>query len=221
MSGDLRLVLARHGQTPANVDHALDTRLPGPGLTDLGRAQAEALGRELARGDGSDPVVAVYHSYARRAAETAALVSAPLALVPRRVEGVHEVQAGDLEGRTDDDAIAVFKAAFDAWLSGDLDPRLPGGESGHDVLGRFLPAVERVRAAHAAGGVVVLVCHGGTLRLGAPALVGDDERARRSSREGLGNCARIVLRADGAGWALESWLGDVPGDLPATHDATG
>ena len=44
----LRLVLARHGQTPANVAKTLDTVLPGPGLTDLGRLQAEALGKELA-----------------------------------------------------------------------------------------------------------------------------------------------------------------------------
>ena len=41
-------MLARHGQTPANVAKLLDTVLPGPGLTDLGRLQAEALGKELA-----------------------------------------------------------------------------------------------------------------------------------------------------------------------------
>jgi broad specificity phosphatase PhoE len=223
VSGALRLVLARHGQTPANVARVLDTRLPGPGLTDLGRAQAEALGRELADEgrDGAPPVVAVYHSAARRAAETAELACAPLDLVPRRVEGVHEVQVGDLEGRNDEAAIEEFGAVFDSWLTGDLDRAHPHGESGRDVVDRFVPVVEGIRAAHA-DGTVVLVSHGATLRLAAPALLGFDPQSRDLGESRLGNCARIVLRAADAGaWMLEAWLGEVPGDLPASHDATG
>lgn len=219
----LRLVLARHGQTPANVDRVLDTRLPGPGLTGLGRAQADALGRELAEGDHG-PVTAVQHSAARRAAETAALVCAPLALVPRRVEGVHEVQVGDLEGRNDDDAIAEFQAVFDAWVGGDLDRAFPHGESGHDALARFLSAVEGLRAEHerAGGGTVVLVSHGAMLRLGAPALAGGDARLPEPGRSHLGNCGRVELLAlPGGGWELDAWRGEVPGDLPSSHDVTG
>ncbi|MCM1975585.1 histidine phosphatase family protein, partial [Streptomyces sp. G1] len=36
----MRLLLVRHGQTPTNVDYLLDTAVPGPGLTELGLAQA-------------------------------------------------------------------------------------------------------------------------------------------------------------------------------------
>ena len=44
----MRLLLVRHGQTPANVLGVLDTAVPGPGLTDLGRRQAAALPEALA-----------------------------------------------------------------------------------------------------------------------------------------------------------------------------
>ena len=39
----MRLILIRHGETPSNVRGSLDTSLPGPGLTDLGQEQAEAI----------------------------------------------------------------------------------------------------------------------------------------------------------------------------------
>jgi broad specificity phosphatase PhoE len=44
----VRLLLIRHGQTPGNVLGQLDTAHPGPGLTELGEHQAEALSRALA-----------------------------------------------------------------------------------------------------------------------------------------------------------------------------
>ena len=46
--GALRLVLVRHGRTPSNVRHRLDTALPGPGLDELGHAQAEEVAGLLA-----------------------------------------------------------------------------------------------------------------------------------------------------------------------------
>ncbi|KTR37372.1 histidine phosphatase, partial [Curtobacterium oceanosedimentum] len=39
----MRLLLIRHGQTPANVSGVLDAEVPGPGLTELGQQQADAL----------------------------------------------------------------------------------------------------------------------------------------------------------------------------------
>ncbi len=44
----MRLLLIRHGQTPANVHGILDAEVPGPGLTELGQRQAEALPTALA-----------------------------------------------------------------------------------------------------------------------------------------------------------------------------
>jgi probable phosphoglycerate mutase len=214
----LRLVLARHGQTPANVAKTLDTVLPGPGLTDLGRLQAEALGKELAA-DPLGPVVRIVHSPARRARETASLAAPALGLAPGVVEGTHEVQVGELEGRNDEPSISRFRAVYEAWRAGDVGARMPGGESGRDVLDRYLPALEGLRAEHASG-TVVLVSHGAVLRLVAHALVG--EIPDLGADDHVDNCGRIVLRTgDDAGWDLEAWRREAPGGLASTRDATG
>ncbi|KUO05931.1 hypothetical protein AQJ67_03710 [Streptomyces caeruleatus] len=51
----MRLLLVRHGQTPANVDFLLHTAVPGAGLTALGgdvglRMPEARAGRRCARG---------------------------------------------------------------------------------------------------------------------------------------------------------------------------
>jgi broad specificity phosphatase PhoE len=214
----LRLVLARHGQTPANVAKILDTVLPGPGLTDLGRLQAEALGKELAA-DPLGPITALVSSPAQRARETAGLVAPAVGLTPGVVEGTHEVQVGELEGRNDEDSIARFRTTYDAWRGGDVAARMPGGESGHDVLDRYLPALEGLHVEHRSG-TVVLISHGAVLRLVAHALVG--ELPDLGPDDHLDNCGRVVLRADpDAGWSLEAWRRVARGGLASTRDATG
>lgn len=214
----LRLVLARHGQTPANVAKTLDTVLPGPGLTDLGRLQAEALGKELAA-DPLGPVTAVVSSPARRARETASLVAPAVGLVAAVVEGTHEVQVGDLEGQNDEPSIGRFRAVYDAWRAGDVSARMPGGESGRDVLDRYLPAVAALRDEHLPG-TVVLVSHGAVLRLVAHALLG--EVPDLGSDDHVDNCGRVVLAGGRDGrWSLEEWRREAPGGLASTRDATG
>ncbi|GAA4811285.1 histidine phosphatase family protein [Actinomycetospora chlora] len=216
---DLRLVLARHGQTPANVERVLDTVLPGPPLTDLGRQQADALGRELAAGT-EGTIAGLYHSQARRAAETAGLVAAHVGLAPVEIAGVHEAQVGDLQGRNDEPAIAEFRRIVACWEDGDLDVTQPGGESGRQVVARFRAAVADLRERHPGGGTVVLVCHGAALRLAAQDLV-EHVGTPRGEEDHVGNCGRVVLRPRGAAWELVAWRHTVPGGLPATDDPTG
>lgn len=206
----VRLVLARHGQTDANVIRALDSRPPGAPLNELGLAQAAALGDRLA----TEPVTAVYASQAIRARQTAAPVADAHGLDVAVIDGVHEVAVGDLEGRSDERAREAFLAVYAAWSEGDLDARLPGGESAHDLRARFLPAVERIVAEEivtAARNTVVLVSHGAAIRLAAAALLGDPTEAAYVPNTGL-----IVLRADG-GWTLDHWdpAPPVPGDVAA------
>jgi broad specificity phosphatase PhoE len=216
----LRLVLARHGQTPSNVAKLLDTVLPGPGLTELGRAQAAALGEELATGT---PVTALYCSAAARARETAGLVGSVLGLEPEVVDGLHEVQVGELEGRNDDAAIAAFREVFEQWQAGELGVAYPGGESGRDLLTRWHAGVAGIRERHAGGGTVVVVGHGAAVRLAAADLVAGRGVPPAESNH-LDNCGRVVVSARDDGppdWELEAWLSAVPGGLPSTHDVTG
>ena len=101
-----RLILVRHGQSHSNVARRLDTRPPGAELTDLGREQA----REFARTRPRPPGL-LLHSIAHRAAQTAVEIGAEWSRPTIEVEGIHEVQAGDLEDRDDDEAIAAFNSA--------------------------------------------------------------------------------------------------------------
>lgn len=228
MSAPQRLVLARHGQTQANIDRALDTRLPGPRLTDLGREQARALAGDLA-GGAEGPVTALHHSSAARAAQTAAVLADALGIAARPLDGVQEVQAGDLEGRRDDEAVARFRSVVDGWQVGDLERRQPGGESGREVLDRFRRALAAIVAEHP-GGTLVLVSHGAALRLAAVDLLAG-RGAPPPEADHVGNCGRVVLeRLDEPGAAVEPWTGgwrlvawrhEVPGGLPSTRDATG
>ncbi|WP_133848772.1 histidine phosphatase family protein [Labedaea rhizosphaerae] len=197
----MRLMLVRHGQTASNVRGALDSALPGPPLTEEGLAQAKALAERLA----DEPVNGVYASQAVRAQQTAQ----PVAEVHRTglvvVDGVHEVQAGDLEGRTDAAALGEFAQVFHRWTRGELHVRMPGAQSGAETRERFVGGVEGIRSAHE-DGLVVLVSHGGIIRLGTQWLV-PDLAARLADQGLLHNTGHVVLEADGAGWRCLEWSG--------------
>jgi broad specificity phosphatase PhoE len=203
----VRLVLARHGRTAANVGHVLDTRPPGSPLDELGTAQALDLGARLAPW----PVGAVYASTAVRARQTAAPVAAAHDLAVQVLNGVQEVFVGDLEGRSDADALAAFEEVYATWWRGDLDARLPGGESATEVRARFVPVVERIMADGVTGDVV-LVSHGAAIRLAVAALLGDTAETFYVPNTGV-----VVLRPGPQGWTLESWDREqpAPGDVTA------
>ena len=202
----MRLVLARHGRTAANAAHILDSRPPGAPLDEHGRDQADGLARRLA----GHPVHAVHASRAIRAQQTAAPVAAAHGLAVEVVDGVHEVSIGDLEGRSDEAALRTFGDVYDAWWRGELDARLPGGESALDLRARFLPAVQRLVGA--GDGDVVVVSHGAAIRMAAAALLGDTAETWYVPNAGL-----VVLRREARGWVLEAWdTGE-----PVRKDVTG
>ncbi len=198
----MRLILVRHGETASNVKMALDSLPPGPPLTDAGVAQAAALAEQLA----AEPVAAVYASTAVRAQQTAAPVAAAHGLDVEVVEGVQEIFCGDLEGRHDREAFEIFIATVKQWAEGDLDVPLPGGESGRQVLDRYLDAVDKIAAKHADGETVVLVSHGASLRMGALALARNVSPALAEAGL-LPNTGRVVLERTSDGWRCTSWTG--------------
>ncbi len=201
MSG--RLILVRHGQSHGNVARRLDTRPPGSELTELGRQQAQ----EFARSH-TGPSGLLLHSVARRAAQTAAAIGAEWALPVTEVGGVHEVQVGELEDRDDDAAIAEFNAIYQGWHEGNLSVPMPGGESGADVLDRYLPVLSDLRThylddRHWTRDIVV-VSHAAAIRLVAATLAGID--AGVAAGRHLANTEAVALApvADG-GWSCLQW----------------
>ncbi|WP_103355094.1 histidine phosphatase family protein [Amycolatopsis sp. CA-128772] len=204
----MRLLLIRHGQTDGNVRGALDTALPGPPLTDLGRAQADDLAARLS----GEPIIAVYASQATRAQQTASPLAARFSMDVQIVDGVHEVVAGDLEGATDHESIRTYMETVRRWTLGELTPSLPGGESGTSVRTRMLDAVGRLRAKHEQAdpdGVIALVSHGGAIRLAgewlAPNVHADVANAALIPNTGL---VELDARPEGQ-WRCLTWV-DTP-----------
>lgn len=157
----MRLFLIRHGQTEANTLGALDTGEPGMSLTDLGRQQASVLPAIF---EGIE-VNMIATSNLARTHETAANLAQSKGLDPVVDERIREIRAGDLEMRTDQDAIHTFHVIVDDWSQGDVHKRMPGAENGAEVLARFDAAVKAAREAVGPQGTVVMVAHGAVIRL--------------------------------------------------------
>ena len=210
MSG--RLVLLRHGQSISNVERRLDTKPPGAGLTPLGVAQS----RDFARGY-QRPVGKLVHSVALRAAETAAVIADQLGLPPQEVEGIHEVQVGDLEMHGDDASVEAFNQVYERWHLGELDAALPGGESGREVLDRYVPVLADLRRRFLDdddwSGDIVVVSHGAAIRLAAAVLAGVD--GSFVVEHHLGNSEAVILApiTDGR-WCCTHWGQHSPPFLP-------
>jgi broad specificity phosphatase PhoE len=195
----LRLVLVRHGQTIANAQDILDTRLPGSPLTEQGHQQAAELAQRLA----GEPVVAVYASRALRAQQTAQPIAARHLLPIQILDGVHEASIGDLEGCQAPEDHRRLHELYRTWHCGDLEAARPGGESGKQVLERYLADVEAIRRAQQ-GGTAVLVSHGAATRLAVVALAANVEGSFAAPRL-LPNAATVLLEADGTGWRCLRW----------------
>lgn len=196
---ELRLLLVRHGQTTANAEGILDTRLPGCPLSEEGHRQAARLAEEL----GGEPVVAVYASRATRAQQTAQPVADRHGLGVQVLDGVHEVAIGDLEGRQQPEDHQALHELYRAWHTGDLHQARPGGESGKQVLDRYLADVATIRFRHSSG-TAVLVSHGAATRLAVVALAANVDGSFAEPRY-LPNTASVLLAADGAGWRCLRW----------------
>jgi len=211
-----RLVLVRHGQSHSNVERRLDTRPPGAELTDLGRDQARTFARGL-----TDRPGLIAHSVAIRASQTAREIADELGLHTHKdtheLDGIHEVQVGQLEDRSDDAAIEEFNAIYQRWHEGDVDLSLPDGETARQVLDRYLPVVTQLRMRYLDDdgftGDVVMVSHGAAIRLASAALAGVDGSFALDHH--LGNTEAVVLApiTDGR-WSCVQWGAKLPPFYP-------
>ena len=158
------LLLIRHGQSTANERGIWQGQMEFP-LSEVGRWQAHRLGRALAgeRFDG------FYSSPLARAFETAEIVgrevSFPGAIVA--IEGLMERHGGSLEGTTHAQREARNPELVKKFLALPEEERwtLVGAETDEAVLERFERAISDIRTRHAAGARIVVVSHGGAMRV--------------------------------------------------------
>lgn len=193
------LVLARHGAYAGAP--IWTSQPPGPGLTDEGRGQALTLAESLA--DRS--VRHVWTSDLRRAEETGAVVAERLGVGRTSLAGLRELSVGDIEGTSDPSAVGPVDEAFRAWLEGDLDARVPGGESGREVLARASAELQAIADQHR-GETVLVVAHGGVICLSV-ALLCAGVRPAFVLEHGLRYCDTVEVSDDADGWVARSWAG--------------
>lgn len=160
--GTTRFTLVRHGQSQAGRPGERFALVDGhgdPPLTDLGHAQARAVGDRL-RSESFD---ALYASSLTRTQETAAPLAAHLDLEVLVDRELREVFLGDWEGglfrekahEATDPALLEFRRTGD-WGA------IPNGESNADLIARVGAAVTRLHEAHV-GEHVALFVHGGVI----------------------------------------------------------
>lgn len=198
-SPSVRLLLVRHGQTPSNVRGLLDSGAPGPGLTRLGHRQAAAVPEAL-DGIGVDGIAV---STLVRTHLTAAPLLGRHGLDPIELDGLREVESGDLEMRSDRDSHMEYMRAALAWGEGDLDRRIPGGPDGHAFFARYDAAVDAIAAQ--GWETAVAFSHGAAIRVWAAGRAAgvDAERIRDTP---LANTGLIEVEGDPrSGWRFVRW----------------
>ncbi|MFF8501940.1 histidine phosphatase family protein [Streptomyces anulatus] len=190
-----RIVLWRHGQTAWN----LERRFQGSTdieLTEAGVGQARRAARLLAS-LRPDAIVA---SDLRRAAATAAELSAVSGLTVAHDAALRETYAGAWQGLTHQEIVERFGDQYAAWKRGE-PVRRGGGELETEVADRAAPVVLEHAEKLPENGTLVVVSHGGTIRTTIGRLLGL-EAHHWEGLGGLSNCCWSVLGEGARGWRL-------------------
>lgn len=195
----MRLLLIRHGQTPANVLGQLDTAQPGPGLTELGSRQAAEIPDALR----DQAIDALFVSTLVRTQLTAEPLGRARGLDLEVRTGLHEIEAGDLESHRDRDSVRTYLETVFAWGSGNLDVVMPGGPDGHEFFGRYNADLESIVSSGAATAAVV--SHGAAIRVWVAANA-TNVAPMFAAENPLDNTGIVVVEGSfEQGWTLTRW----------------
>jgi broad specificity phosphatase PhoE len=198
----MRLILLRHGQTHSNVIGALDTAIPGAPLNELGLRQAAAVPGAL----GGQEIDGISASTILRAQQTAAPLATERALFVDIRDGLREIAAGDLEMLSDPKSQGIYTATAFAWAKGDLQFRMPGGETGLEFFERFDDAIADILAEQ--GKTVVAVSHGAAIRTWVAARCENTDGSFAGSHQ-LDNTGAAILEGDHVRrWRLIDWCSE-------------
>jgi probable phosphoglycerate mutase len=154
-----RIIAVRHGETAWNAQRRIQGQLD-IALNDHGRWQAGRLAMALSR----EPVTAVYGSGLGRADETARTIAEAAGLTAMADAGLLERHLGRFQGLSFDEVDASWPEEAQRWRRREIDWRPDGGESLRQLHARVEQTVHALAERHA-GGLLVLVTHGGVLDL--------------------------------------------------------
>ena len=217
----IELVFVRHGQPDWEPDgKAVDD----PGLTPLGRQQAERVAQALAP-EGCD---ALYTSTMRRALETTEPIASGLGLEARRESWIRELALPSLEGTPSEEVAEFFARSRARDLQDWWRESIAGGESFRHFHERVTGGIEalllgscearlHLDGAHRLWQLpgqfrrLVLVAHGGSIAVAASHLLGLEPVPWSHERLRLGWAGIVRLRtlpiASAAIWSMVEFNG--------------
>lgn len=182
-----RIVFWRHGRTDWNAAGRFQGQTDIP-LNEEGHRQAAQAARRLAS-LGPSAIVSSDLARTRSTAETLASVTGlPVALDA----GLRETNAGQWQGHTFDAIRAMDPAALHLWEEGDVHTAAGGAETRLEVAARFHRAVDAALGGVPADGTLVVVSHGGAIRVGLAHLLGLPH-GLWGALSGLSNCSWSIL----------------------------
>jgi broad specificity phosphatase PhoE len=198
---NITLTLIRHAESEANAADVASTAVPGPGLTQLGREQADKLAGTVS-GEGYDGVFA---SQMLRTQQTAGPVAKALGKQVTVLPGLNEIPAGWFEGIPMSDTSGTFLLGPESWLKGDRRFGIPGSVNGNQFNAAFTDAVQKIydsgddKPLALTSGLAMMVWTLMNARNGKPSLL---------SEHPIPNTGRIVLNGNPVtGWSLVEWAG--------------
>ena len=149
-----KLILIRHDHVEGISPERFRGRAELP-LTETGHREADATAKRIA---ASWRPAAVYTSPLGRCVETGAAIGKALGLAPSVVLRLNDIDYGEWQGLTTDEARARWPGEIDTWHRHPDWAAIPGGESLQEVLARAVAALREVVRRHP-DGTVVLVAH--------------------------------------------------------------
>ncbi|MET0473384.1 MAG: histidine phosphatase family protein [Mycobacterium sp.] len=200
---DITLTFIRHGESSGNTSGFIDTRTPGPGLTDLGWAQARDVAATFGDG-GCCAFDGIFASAMLRTQQTAQFLADELNEPVEILPGLGEIEAGIYEGQPNP-AAAGFFDVLRQWAAGDRAARIPGSIDGNEFDARFDDAVASIYAS--GDQRPVAFSHGGAIALWTIMNARNADPALLES-EPLNNTGYVVVTGSpSAGWTLVDWNG--------------
>ena len=205
----MRLYFVRHGQSGANVLRVISNRGLVHPLTELGRQQAAQLTQSLAE----LPVARIYSSPLLRARQTAEILAAAMGTPFEITDALREFDCGMAEGRSDEEAWALWRWVMDEWLDhGRFDSRIDSGESYRDIQARFVPFVEQlVHDWRNSADNLILLGHGGLFLTMLPLVLSNIDVAFVGSHS-ISNTGAIIAELRPSGLVCLEWCGEVLAD---------
>ncbi len=198
---NITLTFIRHAQSESNAEGVVNTDIPGPGLTEQGKGQAQQIAHQL-RGGHYD---GVYASNMIRTQQTAAPLAQELGRQVQILPGLREVDAGWYDDASMSRSESTYLLAPMGWVRGDRTLAIPGSINGNEFNDQFGAAVQKI---YNTGDANPVAFSHSTSIMAWTLMNVKNPRNSLMTEHPLPNIGRVVITGNPiTGWRLIDWDG--------------